>query len=59
MCESKVRWGSIFTPRLVTTEERGRIWLENVMLVIGDELTWCGVPIRMTSVLELLSCRKL
>ena len=59
MCESKESWESIFTPRLVTTEERGMIWLEKVMLVIGDDLTWCGVPIRMASVLELLSCRKL
>lgn len=28
------------------------------MLVMGDEWTWWGVPIRMASVLELLSCKK-
>ena len=47
------------TPRLVTTGERGRSWLEKVMLVIVDDLTWCGVPMRMASVFELFSCRKL
>ena len=29
------------------------------MLVIVDDRVWCGVPTRMASVFELLSCRKL
>ena len=59
MWGSKVRWESILTPRLVITDESGRFWPEKVMLVIGDDLTWCGVPIRMASVLVLFNCRKL
>ena len=33
---SKLRWGSILTPRLVTTGERGRSCPEKVMLVMGE-----------------------
>lgn len=29
------------------------------MLVMVDDRVWCGVPTRMASVFELLSCRKL
>ena len=29
------------------------------MHVMGDELTWCGVPMRMASVLLLFNWRKL
>ena len=29
------------------------------MLVIVDDRVWCGVPTRMASVFEPLSCRKL
>ena len=39
MWGSKVSWGSIFTPRLVITGDRGRLWPEKVMLVIVDVLT--------------------
>ena len=35
------------------------VWPEKVMVVMVDEQTWCGVPTRMASVLELFSCRKL
>ena len=40
-------------PRLVTEDERVRLWPENEMLVMGEDLIWCGVPISMASVLEL------
>ena len=59
MWASKFRWGSIITPRLVTTGERGRSCPEKLMLVMGDVFVWCGVPIRIISVLELFSCKKL
>lgn len=39
MWGSKVRWGSIFTPKLVMTGERGRFWPEKVMLVMVEDLT--------------------
>ena len=58
MWVSKVRWGSILTPRLVTVDERGMFWPEKVTLVMEDDWTWCGVPTKMASVLEALSCRK-
>ena len=44
---------------LVTKDERWMSWPEKVMLVILDDRVWCGVPTRMASVFELLSCRKL
>ena len=47
------------TPRLVTKDERWMSWPEKVMLVILDDRVWCGVPTRMASVFEPLSCRKL
>ena len=43
----------------MTAGERGRSWPEKVMEVMGEFWIWCGVPICMTSVLELFSCRKL
>ena len=41
------------------TGERGRSCPEKVMLVMGDVFIWCGVPISITSVLEVFNCRKL
>ena len=38
MCVSKVSSGSNITPKLVTEEDRGMVWPEKVMLVIGVEL---------------------
>jgi len=35
-----VSWGSIFTPRFVTDDERGILEPEKVMLVIGDDFVW-------------------
>lgn len=57
MWNSNVRWVSNLTPRLVTVLESGMLWPEKEMLVMDDESSWWGVPIRMASVLELFSCR--
>lgn len=43
----------------MTKDDRWMSWLEKVMLVIVDYRVWCGVPTRMASVFELLSCKKL
>ena len=43
----------------MTEDESCITWLENVMLVIVDDRVWCGVPTRMASVFQPLSCRKL
>ena len=59
MCWSYVKFESIFTPRFVTTDERGMVWPEKLMLVMVADWTWCGVPMIMASVFELFSCRKL
>ena len=58
MWATKVR-GSILTTRLVTKDERWKSLPEKLMLVIVDDRVWCGVPTRMASVFEPLSCRKL
>lgn len=42
----------------MTDVESGIFWPEKVMLVMSDDRTWCGVPTKMASVLELFSCRK-
>ena len=33
-------WGSIFTPRFVTVDERGIFEPEKLMLVMDDDLVW-------------------
>ena len=33
----KVSWGSIFTPRFVTVDERGMFVPEKLMLIMGDD----------------------
>ena len=43
----------------MTKDERWMSWPEKVMLVILNDRVWCGVPTRMASVFEPLSCRKL
>ncbi|MEQ2163325.1 hypothetical protein GOODEAATRI_028890 [Goodea atripinnis] len=58
MWESKVKWGSNYTLRLVTEEERGMSRPEKVMVVMKDKWSCRRVPNKISSVLELFSCRK-
>ena len=55
MCASRLSYGSNFTPRLVTEDDRVRLWPENEMVLMVQDLIWWGVPISMASVFGLFS----